>query len=81
MEVTGRFELPEELLELERSGINEASTFEMSRARRAASQATSPPLGATSTAHSDYGLDGESSRYTHNASVAERQLRVQLQRQ
>ena len=70
MEVTGRLELPEELLELERSGINEASAFEMSRARRAASQAPSPPLRATS-AQGDYGLDDESSRYPHNANVAE----------
>ena len=63
MEVTGRFELPEELLELERSGINEATAFESSRARRALSQAPSPPLG--STAREVYGLDGEASRCVH----------------
>ena len=62
MEVTGRFELPEELLDLERSGINEATAFESSRARRAISQAPSPPLGNT-PARDIYGLDGEASRY------------------
>lgn len=61
MEVTGRFELPEELLDLERSGINEASAFERSRARRAVSQAPSPPLGIA-PARDMYGLDGEASR-------------------
>ena len=62
MEVTGRFELPEELLDLERSGINEATAFERSRARRAISQAPSPPSGHT---RDIYGLDGEASRYAH----------------
>lgn len=62
MEVTGRFELPEELLDLERSGINEASAFERSRARRAISQAPSPPLGKNASAREMYGLDGEASR-------------------
>lgn len=63
MEVTGRFELPEELLDLERSGINEAAAFERSRARRSLSQAPSPPLG-NSPAREMLGLDGEASRYT-----------------
>ena len=62
MEVTGRFELPEELLDLERSGINEATTFERSRARRVISQAPSPPLRHT---RDIYGLDSEASRYAH----------------
>ena len=56
MEVTGRFELPEELLELERNGLDEASAFERSRARRAGSQAPSPPPRTTS-AQGDYGED------------------------
>ena len=63
MEVTGRFELPEELLDLERSGINEAAAFERSRARRSLSQAPSPPMG-NPPARDMHGLDGEASRYT-----------------
>ena len=64
MEVTGRFELPEELLDLERSGINEANAFDRSRARRAISQAPSPPLGNT-PGWEIHGLDGEAFRYAH----------------
>lgn len=63
MEVTGRFQLPEELLDLERSGINEAAAFERSRARRSLSQAPSPPLG-NPPAPEMHGLNGEASRYT-----------------
>lgn len=67
MEVTGRFELPEELLDLERSGINEATAFERSRARRAISQAPSPPFGNANdaSAWNMYGFDSESSRSVH----------------
>lgn len=63
MEVTGQFELPEELLDLERSGINEAAAFERSRARRSLSQAPSPPMG-NPPAREMLGLNGEASRYT-----------------
>ncbi|KAL3142838.1 hypothetical protein ABBQ38_003131 [Trebouxia sp. C0009 RCD-2024] len=61
MEVTGQFELPEELLDLERSGINEAAAFERSRARRSLSQAPSPPMG-NPPAREMLGLNGEASR-------------------
>ena len=63
MEVTGRFELPEELLDLERSGINEAAAFERSRARSSLSQAASSPMG-NPPVREMHGLDGEASRYT-----------------
>ena len=67
MEVTGRFELPEELLDLERCGINEAAAFERSRARRSVSQAPWPPLGTSPGREMLFGLDGEASRYTLEA--------------
>ena len=67
MEVTGRFELPEELLDLERSGLLESAVFDRSRARRTVSTAPSPPLGPqdplrTTSAQGGYSLYDESSR-------------------
>ncbi len=67
MEVTGRFELPEELLDLERSGLLESAAFDRSRARRTVSTAPSPPLGAqdplrTTSSQGAYSLYDESSR-------------------
>ncbi len=67
MEVTGRFELPEELLDLERSGLLESAAFDRSRARRTVSTAPSPPLGPqdplrTTSAQGGYSLYDESSR-------------------
>ena len=67
MEVTGRFELPEELLDLERSGLLESAAFDRSRARRAVSTAPSPLLGPqdplrTTSAQGGYSLYDESSR-------------------
>ena len=67
MEVTGRLELPEELLDLERSGILEAAAFDRSRARRGNTTAPSPPLGPqdplrTTSAQGDYELDDDTSR-------------------
>ena len=71
MEVTGRLELPEELLDLERSGILEAAAFDRSRARRGNTTAPSPPLGPqdplrTTSAQGDYGLDDDTSRCVHH---------------
>jgi len=67
MEVTGRFELPEELLDLERSGLLESAAFDRSRAHRAVSTAPSPLLGPqdplrTTSAQGGYSLYDESSR-------------------
>lgn len=67
MEVTGRFELPEELLNLERSGMLESAAFDHARARRSVSTAPSPPLGPqdplrTTSAQGGYILYDESSR-------------------
>ncbi len=67
MEVTGRFELPEELLDLERSGLLDSAAFDRSRARRTVSTAPSPPLGPqdplrTTSAQGGYILYDESSR-------------------
>jgi len=67
MEVTGRFELPEELLDLERSGLLESAAFDRSRARRTVSTAPSPPLSPqdplrTTSAQGGYSLYDESSR-------------------
>jgi len=67
MEVTGRFELPEELLDLERSGLLESAAFDRSSSRRTVSTAPSPPLGPqdplrTTSAQGGYILYDESSR-------------------
>ena len=69
MEVTGRFELPEELLDLERNGLLESAAFDKNRAHRTVSTAPSPPLAGhdppsrTTSAQGDYGLYDESSRW------------------
>ncbi|DBA76795.1 TPA: hypothetical protein ACH3X2_008818 [Trebouxia sp. C0005] len=80
MEVTGRFELPEELLNLERSGMLESATFDHARARRSVSTAPSPPLGPqdplrTTSAQGGYILYDESSRKSvQGESAAKRPL-------
>lgn len=67
--MTGRFELPEELLDLERSGLLEAAAFDRSRARRAVPTAPSPPHDRqdplrTTSAQGEYSLYDETSRCT-----------------
>lgn len=59
MEVTGRFELPDELLQLERSGMLEAEAFDSTRARTT----YHPPNRSASSlggANSTFGLDASS---------------------
>ena len=60
MEVTGRFELPEELLQLERSGILEAEAFDSTRSR-SFYQPPNRPASALGASHSAY-LNGSSLR-------------------
>lgn len=61
MEVTGRFELPEELLKLERSGMLEAEAFDRTRTR----SSYQPPHRSASSltaSNSMFALDGSSMR-------------------
>lgn len=61
MEVTGRFELPEELLQLERSGMLEAEAFDSTRSRIT----YHPPNRSASSlgmSNSTFALDGSGLR-------------------
>lgn len=62
MEVTGRFELPEELLQLERSGMLQAEAFD--RTRTLTRTPHSPPVRSASSLNpspSTFGLEASTS--------------------